>query len=421
MTIVIEPIVYTKNLMEDDEDDFFAYQTAKSLNNKRTQLKQFLQAPVTSKEISSSSNSDSDSENDLISIKKPKSTSVNIPVQPIIIETETIKNKDLIKNEIDAIVTSCFTSSNKEVKRKIKLGKRTAADDQECEDEDEYLTHIMHQNRNRHISRAKMNLLNKSQLEENDEKVTRETAAYNRLDAVLRVTKPLCEKQIDSIDDEEEEQENEPIKTNISSGIDANDPVKTLSFDRITLNIDHSDGRQLTLLLPSSITLKDLHDQVAERLSLPSIYLVYNNQTLKLDDNNQLMTLKQLDFSSNNIQLLESYPLVRKLKIFIQTSSKSSGRRRSSFIPKREYTMMDTDHFEIIFNAYKRDVKSDNIRFEFDGDTLHPHATPIDYDMVDGEILDAFIVPTSINSNKQNNQSKIKKTKEIIFDNDSDN
>jgi hypothetical protein len=30
--------------MEDDEDDFFAYQTAKSLNNKRAQLKQFLQA-----------------------------------------------------------------------------------------------------------------------------------------------------------------------------------------------------------------------------------------------------------------------------------------------------------------------------------------------------------------------------------------
>ena len=31
------------NAMEDDEDDFFAYQAAKSLNNKRTQLKQFLQ------------------------------------------------------------------------------------------------------------------------------------------------------------------------------------------------------------------------------------------------------------------------------------------------------------------------------------------------------------------------------------------
>ncbi len=56
MTIVIQPIVCKENfyvfhfqtiflnLMEDDEDDFFAYQTAKSLNNKRTQLKQFFQA-----------------------------------------------------------------------------------------------------------------------------------------------------------------------------------------------------------------------------------------------------------------------------------------------------------------------------------------------------------------------------------------
>jgi hypothetical protein len=56
-----------------------------------------------------------------------------------------------------------------------------------------------------------MNSLNKSQLEEDDEKVTRETAAYNRLDAVLRVTKPLCEKQIEPIDDDYDD--NEPIKT----------------------------------------------------------------------------------------------------------------------------------------------------------------------------------------------------------------
>ncbi|CAF1151180.1 unnamed protein product [Rotaria sp. Silwood1] len=413
--------------MEDDEDDFFAYQTAKSLNNKRTQLKQFLQAPVTSQQLSSSSNSDSDSENDLISIKKTKSKSVDIPTQSIIIQTETIKTKDVVKNEIDAIVTSCFTSTNKEVKRKIKLGKRTAADDQEYENEDEYLTYFLDQSRNRsrnrNISRAQMNLLNKSQLEEDDEKVTRETAAYNRLDAVLRVTKPLCEKQIESIDydeDDDDEEENEPIKTNISNGIDVIDPVETLSFDTITLKIDHSDGRQLTLSLPLSTTLKNLYDQVAKRLSLPSIYLVYNNQTLKLDDNNQSMTLKQLNFSSDNIQLLESYPLVRKLKIFIQTSSSSSG-RRSSFIPKREYKMLDTDRFEIIFETYKHDVKSTNIRFEFDGYTLHPHATPSDYDMTDGEILDAFILSTSSNTNKQNNQTKTKKTKEIIFDDDSDN
>jgi len=394
--------------MEDDEDDFFAYQAARSLNNKRTQLKQFFQAPIPSKQSSSSSDSNSDSESELISIKKskPTTTTVNIPIEPILIETETIKTKDLIKNEIDAIVTSCFTSANKEVKRKIKLGKRTAADDQEYENEDEYLTHLIH-HRNGHISRAAMNSLNKSQLEEDNEKVTRETAAYNRLDAVLRVTKPLCEKQIDSIDDDE------PTKTDVSNDSDVIDPVKSTSFDKISLKIDHSDGRQLTFSLPLTTTLKDLYKQVAERLSLPSIYLVYNNQTLKLDDENQLMTLKQLNFSSNNIQLLESYPLIRKLKIFIQTSTSSSN-RRSSLLSKREYTMMDTDRFEIIFDQYKCDMKSTNIRFEFDGDTLHPHATPMDYDMVDGEILDAFILPTS-------KQINTKKSKEIIFDEESDN
>ncbi len=77
--------------------------------------------------------------------------------------------------------------------------------------------------------------------------------------------------------------------------------------------------------LPLSTTLKDLYKQVSEELSLPSIYLVYNNQTLKLDDNNQLKTLKQLNFSLNQIHLIESYPLVRKLKIFIQTSNSSSS------------------------------------------------------------------------------------------------
>ncbi len=54
-------------------------------------------------------------------------------------------------------------------------------------------------------------------------------------------------------------------------------------------------------------------------------------------------------------------------------------------------------------------MKSTNILFEFDGNTLHPHATPMEYDMVDGEILDAFILPTS----KQINTKKIK---EILFD-----
>ncbi len=121
-------------------------------------------SPIPSKQSSSSSdsNSDSENENELISIKKSKSTSVNIPIEPILIETETIKSKDLIKNEIDAIVTSCFTSTNKEVKRKIKLGKRTAADDQEYEDEDEYLTHLIHHHDHRtgHLSRLFIYLIN---------------------------------------------------------------------------------------------------------------------------------------------------------------------------------------------------------------------------------------------------------------------
>jgi hypothetical protein len=106
---------------------------------------------------------------------------------------------------------------------------------------------------------------------------------------------------------------------------DVSDPVKSISLENITLKIDHSDGRQLTFSLPLTTTLKDLHKQVAERLSLSSIYLVYNNQTLKLDNENQLMTLQQLNFSSNNIQLIESYPLIRKLRIFIQTSTSSSS------------------------------------------------------------------------------------------------
>lgn len=114
----------------------------------------FFYSPLPSRQSSSSSDSNSDSETELISIKKSKSksksksTTVNIPIeQPIRIENDSIKSKDLIKNEIDAIVNSCFTSTNKEVKRKIKLGKRTAADDQEYEHEDEYLSNLInHQN-----------------------------------------------------------------------------------------------------------------------------------------------------------------------------------------------------------------------------------------------------------------------------------
>jgi hypothetical protein len=111
----------------------------------------------------------------------------------------------------------------------------------------------------------------------------------------------------------------------ITNDLDVINPVESLLSDTITLKIDHSDGRQLNFSVPLTTTLKDLYKQVADRLSIPSIYLVYNNQTLKLDDDNQSMTLKQLNFSSNNIQLLESYPLIRKLKIFIQTSNSSSS------------------------------------------------------------------------------------------------
>jgi hypothetical protein len=78
--------------------------------------------------------------------------------------------------------------------------------------------------------------------------------------------------------------------------------------------------------------------------------------------------------------------------------------------------MLDTDRFETIFETYKRDMKSTNIRFEFDGDTLDPRATPNDYEMVDGEILDAFILPpTSENKSKTNN------AKQLVFGEDSDN
>lgn len=97
---------------------------------------------VTLQESSSSSSSESDNENDLILRKnQSKISPVKITVQPVVIQSETIRKEDLIKNEIDAIVTSCLTKKNREVKRKIKLGKRTAADDQEYEDEDKYLTH----------------------------------------------------------------------------------------------------------------------------------------------------------------------------------------------------------------------------------------------------------------------------------------
>jgi hypothetical protein len=53
-------------------------------------------------------------------------------------------------------------------------------------------------------------------------------------------------------------------------------------------------------------------------------------------------------------------------------------------------------------------MKWNDIRFEFDGDTLHPHATPNDYEMVDDEIFYAFIFSTL-------KQINTKKTKQISF------
>ena len=112
------------------------------------------------------------------------------------------------------------------------------------------------------------------------------------------------------------EQQKKIIFLNILDLSNVTDPIKSISFDSITLKIDHSDGRQITLVLPSNTTFKQLYQQVSERLSLPSIYLVHNNQTLKLDDENQYMTLKQFQFSSNHTEILESYPLIKKLEIY---------------------------------------------------------------------------------------------------------
>ena len=81
----------------------------------------------------------------------------------------------------------------------------------------------------------------------------------------------------------------------------------------------------MTLSLPSTGTLKDLHLQVSQRLSVPSVSLVFNNQTLRIDDEHRSITLKEVGFSSDHLQLIESYPLTRKLQLFIQSSSRSAG------------------------------------------------------------------------------------------------
>ena len=103
--------------------------------------------------------------------------------------SEPVASRDLVQNQIDAIVTSCFTSKTvKETRRRVKLGKRTAADDDEDDEEHRF---------------TQVRSLERSHLEDDEERVTRETAAYNRLDAVLRVTKPLSEKANLSDDDDE--------------------------------------------------------------------------------------------------------------------------------------------------------------------------------------------------------------------------
>jgi hypothetical protein len=206
-------------------------------------------------------------------------------------------------------------------------------------------------------------------------------------------------------------------------------PIKSSSFNSITLKINYCNRRQFTLPLPSSTTSKDLHKQVADRISSSSIYnslpqrsinlyLIYNDGMYHLDDDDQYTKLKHLKFLSDSIQLLASHSLVKKLKIYIRTSNSSLSKKKNSILlnikkknffffldlgsclsSNSEYTMMDFDRFKIIFDVYQRDMKSTNTRFEFDGNILHPHGTPMDYDMVDGEILDAFILP-NLNQNK---------------------
>jgi hypothetical protein len=109
--------------------------------------------------------------------------------------------------------------------------------------------------------------------------------------------------------------------------------AQSFSVDSITLIINHSNGRQLILTLPLATTLKDLYKQVADRLSssLIYLYLIHNNQIFRLDDEDQFMTLKQIKFSSDTIQLLGSYSLIKKLKIFIQTSNSSSSKKKIRF------------------------------------------------------------------------------------------
>lgn len=350
--------------MEDDEDDFFAYQTAKSLKNRRNQLNEYFQSRTSQPANLSSSDSDSESKS-----KSVKTTTTTTKPKEILVEKlqSTVKanEKDSIKNEIDAIVSSCFQSNRKETKRKIKLGKRTAADDREFDDEEEYLSQLTE-------SKSHRNALNKSCLQDDEEKVTRETAAYDRLDAILRVTKPLCEKS-NQFDEDQDEEHRENSRR-----------ISLKHFEEITLKIDHSDGKQLILSFPSNTTFKEFYDEVSRRLSSTSISLVYQNKTLKFDEISS-KTLKEFGLTSNEIHLFESYQTCRKLRIFIQTKTKNRSNRR-------EYQLMATDHFEKIFRPFQNEIQCRKVRFELDGDEIHPGETPEDYQMDDGEVLDAFLL-----------------------------
>lgn len=102
-------------------------------------------------------------------------------------------------------------------------------------------------------------------------------------------------------------------------------PTASTSLDQIRLKIDHSDGRQLNLSLPSQTTIKQLYEEVSDRLLLSSISLVYQNQTLKIDED-QGKTLKQLGLTPDDIHLIESYPVIRKLRLVIQTSNSIPGK-----------------------------------------------------------------------------------------------
>jgi hypothetical protein len=74
----------------------------------------------------------------------------SIRVQP----KQVNDKKDSVKSQIDAIVTSCFASTDKQTRRKVKLGKRTAADDQDFDDEEEYLSQLTQQDRKGRTNRS---------------------------------------------------------------------------------------------------------------------------------------------------------------------------------------------------------------------------------------------------------------------------